>query len=114
VEQTRSGAKQCQTNRSSSGKLYQPIDLSKQTKIHVLGDIDLKGFDYSDLPNARVYMRTVWMRGDRPSDRAPAHLEKNGTAGQQLQAGAAERQSREKFWHADWLTASPSPEERHR
>jgi hypothetical protein len=28
--------------RSSSVKQYQPIDLSKQTKIHVLGDLDLK------------------------------------------------------------------------
>jgi hypothetical protein len=57
-------------------------------------------------------MRTMGIEGDGPADHSPARLEMNGAAGQQLQAGAAERRSRGKFWYAAWLTTGLSPEER--
>jgi hypothetical protein len=65
--------------RSSSGKQYQPINLSKQTKIHVLGDLDLKALITSTFLVPESMMRTVWIGGDVPVDRASARLEKKAS-----------------------------------
>jgi hypothetical protein len=97
--------------RSSSGKQYQPIDLSKQTKIHVFGDLDLKALITPTCLVPESIIHTMGIRGDGPADHAPACLEKNGATGHQLQAGAAERRSRRIFWYAASLTIGPSPEE---
>jgi hypothetical protein len=86
--------------RSSNGKQYRQIDLSKQTKIHVLGDLDLKALITPTCPVLESIMRTVGIGGDGPADRVLVRLDKNGATGQQLQAGAAERRSRGKFWYA--------------
>jgi hypothetical protein len=99
-------------SKSSSGKQYYPTDLSKQTKIHVLGDLDLKALITPTCPVPKSIMRTVVIGWDGPADRALARPEKNSVAGQRLQAGAAERQSHGKFWYAAWLTTGPSLEER--
>jgi hypothetical protein len=80
----------------------------------VLGDLDLKALITPTCPVPESIMHTMGIGGDGPADRAPAHLKKNGTVGQQLQAGATERRSRGKFWYAAWLTTSPSPEEQRR
>jgi hypothetical protein len=100
--------------RSSSGKQYQPIDLSKQTKIHVLGDLESKALITPTFPVPDSIMRIVGIGGDGPADRVPVRLKKNGATDQQLQASAAERRSHGKIWYAAWLTTGPSQEERQR
>jgi hypothetical protein len=47
----------------SSGKQYQPIDLRKQTKIHVLRDLDLKALITLTFPVPESIMRTVGSEG---------------------------------------------------
>jgi hypothetical protein len=110
-DQVQSNVKQ---TKSSCGKQYYPIDLSKQTKIHVLGDLDLKALITLTCPVPESIMRTVVIGWDGPADRAPARPEKNSVAGQRLQADVAERRSHGKFWYAAWLTTGPSLEERQR